>query len=82
MPYVITEPCVGCKDGTCVEVCPVDCIETTEEDPIFYIDPTRCIECDVCLPVCPVDAIFKAEHVPGEWAKFTDVNREYFEARR
>jgi NAD-dependent dihydropyrimidine dehydrogenase PreA subunit len=24
--YVITEPCIGTKDQSCVEVCPVDCI--------------------------------------------------------
>nr|AAB25795.1 7Fe ferredoxin, 7Fe Fd {N-terminal} [Bacillus schlegelii, ATCC 43741, Peptide Partial, 23 aa] [Hydrogenibacillus schlegelii] len=22
--YVITEPCIGTKDASCVEVCPVD----------------------------------------------------------
>ncbi|MEM1350230.1 MAG: ferredoxin family protein [Myxococcota bacterium] len=26
MPFVITEPCVGTCDTSCVEVCPVDCI--------------------------------------------------------
>ena len=26
MTYVITEPCIGTKDQSCVEVCPVDCI--------------------------------------------------------
>ena len=37
MSYVIAEPCIGEKDNSCVEVCPVDCIpkddnhqETTE----------------------------------------------------
>ena len=24
--YVITEPCIGVKDKSCVSVCPVDCI--------------------------------------------------------
>jgi NAD-dependent dihydropyrimidine dehydrogenase PreA subunit len=24
--YVINEPCIGVKDSSCVEVCPVDCI--------------------------------------------------------
>lgn len=26
MAYVIAEPCIGTKDNSCVEVCPVDCI--------------------------------------------------------
>ncbi|HBS29924.1 MAG TPA: ferredoxin, partial [Phycisphaerales bacterium] len=24
MPHVIAEPCIGTKDTSCVEVCPVD----------------------------------------------------------
>jgi ferredoxin len=30
MAYVINEPCIGVKDGSCVEACPVDAI--TPED--------------------------------------------------
>jgi len=26
MAYVITEPCIGVKEASCVAVCPVDCI--------------------------------------------------------
>ncbi|MDA3005815.1 MAG: ferredoxin, partial [Actinomycetota bacterium] len=26
MAYVITEPCIGTKDTSCADVCPVDCI--------------------------------------------------------
>ncbi|MCB0340094.1 MAG: ferredoxin family protein [Bdellovibrionales bacterium] len=25
MTYVVTQPCIGTKDRSCVEVCPVDC---------------------------------------------------------
>ncbi|MEP7041053.1 MAG: ferredoxin, partial [Chloroflexota bacterium] len=28
MTYVIAEPCIGVKDASCVDVCPVDCIHT------------------------------------------------------
>jgi NAD-dependent dihydropyrimidine dehydrogenase PreA subunit len=28
MAYVITEPCIGTCDQSCVKVCPVDCIHT------------------------------------------------------
>ena len=32
MTYIIAEPCIGVKDRSCVEVCPVDCIyEYVEE---------------------------------------------------
>jgi NAD-dependent dihydropyrimidine dehydrogenase PreA subunit len=35
MAYVINEPCIGTKDISCVEVCPVDCIHPTPEEPGF-----------------------------------------------
>ena len=33
MTYVITQPCVGVKDGSCVDVCPVDCIHPAWASP-------------------------------------------------
>ena len=33
MTYVIAEPCIGTKDNSCVEVCPVDCIHPTPDEP-------------------------------------------------
>jgi ferredoxin len=62
--YVITEPCVGVKDATCVQVCPVDCIHTTPEEDQYYIDPSVCIACEQCALVCPVEAIFLDVDVP------------------
>jgi ferredoxin len=56
MPYVITEPCIGTKDASCVEVCPVDCIYEGEDQ--YYIHPDECIDCGACEPECPVTAIF------------------------
>jgi len=44
MTYVIAEPCIGVKDASCVDVCPVDCIHTSDEAPLFYIDPDECID--------------------------------------
>jgi len=35
MTYVIAEPCIGTKDLSCVEVCPVDCIHPTQDEPGF-----------------------------------------------
>ena len=33
MAYIITEPCIGTKDKSCVDVCPVDCIHPTKDEP-------------------------------------------------
>lgn len=79
MTYVITEPCIGVKDGSCVEVCPVDCIEGEgPEHDQLYIDPERCIDCDLCVTVCPVDAIYAESAVPERWLAFVDRNRSFF----
>ena len=78
MTYVICEPCVGTKDASCVDVCPVDCIHTTDEAEVYYIDPDECIDCGACEPVCPVTAIFPDFDVPEEWANWTKVNADFF----
>ena len=74
MTYVITQPCIGLKDASCVEVCPVDCIYEGEE--MYYIHPDECIECAACEPECPVEAIFAEEDVPPEWRHFIQVNAD------
>ena len=78
MTYVICQPCIGVKDASCVDVCPVDCIHAREEDEQYYIDPDECIDCGACEPACPVDAIFEEGAVPAEWRDFTRINAEYF----
>ena len=84
MTYVIAEPCIGTKDNSCVEVCPVDCIHPTAEEPGFddveqlYIDPEECIDCDACVDACPVDAPFAAERLPAEYAQFVQINADYY----
>lgn len=55
MTYVIGESCIGEMDGSCVDVCPVDCIYEGEDK--RYINPVECIDCGACLTVCPVSAI-------------------------
>ena len=82
--YVIAEPCIGQKDNSCVEVCPVDCIHPTPDEPDYdaveqlYIDPDECIDCDACVEACPVDACFAEDQLPEEWAKYTEINAQYF----
>ena len=84
MTYVICEPCIGTKDQSCVEVCPVDCIhplsgETGFDDaPQLYIDPEICIDCGACEPVCPVTAIFAEVDVPGQWRAYVPTNANHF----
>ena len=43
MTYVIVEPCIGTKNASCVDVCPVSCIYEAED--MYYINPDECIEC-------------------------------------
>jgi ferredoxin len=78
MTYVITEPCVGEKNGACVDVCPAGCIHTTPDALQNYIDPDVCIECEQCVLVCPVDAVFLDKEVPGEWQGYIDINADFF----
>ena len=87
MTYVIAEPCIGTKDTSCADVCPVDCIhpapgeEHHEEAAILYIDPAECIDCDACVEACPVDACFAEDQLPAEWAKYTEVNADYYKQK-
>ena len=77
MAYVITSPCIGVKDASCVEECPVDCIHEGEDQ--YYIDPEVCIDCGACEPVCPVDAIYQDEFVPEDELEFIQKNADFFE---
>tara|TARA_B100001750_G_C15478798_1_gene584157 strand:- start:231 stop:473 length:243 start_codon:yes stop_codon:yes gene_type:complete len=77
MTYIITEPCVGVKDSSCIDVCPVDCIYAKEEDDQYYINADECIDCAACEPVCPVSAIFAEEDVPEYFESYTAKNLEY-----
>ncbi|AWW74393.1 ferredoxin [Erythrobacter sp. KY5] len=68
MPHVIGEPCLGVKDASCVEVCPVACIH--DDGDRFKIDPKVCIDCGACVIVCPVSAITHCDDEPTEWRNF------------
>lgn len=87
MAHVITQRCVGVKDQSCVEVCPVDCIHPSSDldghsefdsAPQLYIDPDVCIDCGACVPVCPVEAIFYIDDVPEEYQGDIEVNRQFY----
>ncbi len=77
--FVITEACIDVKDASCVEVCPVDCIHTTADDRVCYIDPAGCIGCNLCLPACPVGAIFTEPTLPQALTHWAPINAEWFD---
>lgn len=72
MTYVINDACIGCKDLSCVDVCPADCIHEVAE--MLVIDPGECIDCAACEPACPVQAITPAEGVPAGQNEFIAIN--------
>lgn len=41
--------------GTCVSVCPVDCIELFESK--IEIDNDKCIGCNLCVEICPLGVL-------------------------
>ena len=78
MTFVITKPCIGVKDASCVEVCPVRCIATNDTEEMYHIDAEVCINCSYCEPVCPVNAIFDEYKMPSDQREFLRTNREFF----
>ncbi len=82
MAYVITQPCVGVKDRACLPVCPTDCIHPLPDEdrgePMLFINPAECIDCNACLEVCPVQAIFPDTELTKDQGIFQEVNGDYF----
>jgi ferredoxin len=78
--FVITEACIGTKDRSCVDVCPVDCIhdESDDADQQLYIDPDECIDCGACEPACPVTAIYAEDDVPDNLKSFIEINSLWY----
>ena len=81
MPFIITDPCIGTKDHSCVDVCPVDCIHPRRDEPDFdratmlYIHPEECIDCGACVPACPVAAIYDSvEATPSHQQDLVEAN--------
>jgi ferredoxin len=90
MAYVVTEPCIGTKDRSCVEVCPVDCFYEYKNEELnkkvgrepsrpgdvgmLVIHPDECIHCGACEPECPAEAIFEDDDVPEKWVDYIELN--------
>jgi ferredoxin len=79
MAHVITELCI--HDGTCTEVCPVECIvvgEPVEQWPWSYIDADTCIDCGACVSECPENAIYPVDEVPEQYQAAIAKNKAFF----
>ncbi|QKT08305.1 FAD-dependent oxidoreductase [Gordonia sp. X0973] len=82
MAHVITRPC--CNDGSCVSVCPVNCIHPTPDEPEFltaeqlYIDPETCIDCGACIDECPVEAIYPDDQLSEKDEPYLQINADYY----
>ena len=91
MAYVVTLNCLGTKDRSCVEVCPVDCFynikkkqynDQFKKEPkgddvgMLMIHPDECIHCGACETECPVEAIFEDSGVPENLKEFVAINSE------
>ena len=76
LAVVNADNCTGCE--ACVEVCPVDCIHSDDDQDMYFIDPDECIDCGACESVCPVNAIYYEEDTPEEWKDYLAINANYF----
>jgi NAD-dependent dihydropyrimidine dehydrogenase PreA subunit len=61
--YIIAEPCIGTKDRSCVEVCPVDCIYEYVGEIGGYVVPDPSTGAGVDKQVVPRG---EAVHVPPD----------------
>jgi ferredoxin len=75
MTYVVTENCINCKHGDCVEVCPAEAFH--EGANFLVIHPDKCIDCEMCVSACPVKAIYFEGNVPPDQEEFIALNARY-----
>ena len=53
MINIIDNKCDFC--GTCITVCPPDCIEVKEA--FIGINHLTCINCNLCVEICPIEVL-------------------------
>lgn len=82
MPHYITHACIGRKDGSCVDVCPVDCIHPRKDEPEFaaaemlFIDPETCIDCGLCVATYLLSkCVFPIPLMASHWEQMTRATR-------
>ena len=79
MARVITEACIGSKDRSCVDVCPMHCIhDDGPEDQILYIEPELCMDCDGCVAICPTGAVYAEDEVPEGLRVYVEINALWY----
>ncbi|MDG3008845.1 FAD-dependent oxidoreductase [Rhodococcus sp. D2-41] len=84
MTHVILGHC--CKDASCVQVCPQNCIHPAPGEDGFasaetlFIDPNSCIDCTACVEACPASAIKPGYALTATELPFAQRNREFFES--
>ena len=74
MTFVVTDACINCKYGDCVQVCPQDAFH--EGLNFVVINPDSCANCGLCEIVCPVGAIFPIYNLPNHLSIFVNINAE------
>jgi|KBSSwiStaDraftv2_1062776.scaffolds.fasta_scaffold283880_2 NAD-dependent dihydropyrimidine dehydrogenase PreA subunit len=80
MTHVVFSPCIGTKDMSCVQVCPVDCFFDVGD--MLIINPDECIDCGACVDECPVDAILPEDEVAGTPEEpYVEKNKTWFDGR-
>ena len=68
--HIIGELCKGC--GFCIEFCPRDVLEKSEQlnkrgvHPPKAVDADKCTLCSFCTAICPDFAIFTTQKEDGE----------------
>ena len=79
--YVIAEPCIGEKNGACVDVSRRAASTPRPRRP-RTTSTAAYIECEQCVLVPPVDAVFLDKELPDEWRPFEAVNAAFFQANK
>jgi ferredoxin len=73
MPYVVTDSCINCRHGECIEVCPQNAFR--EGANFVVIDPIACSNCALCEMVCPVGAIYPDYGLSSDLHQFIEINK-------
>ena len=66
--------CQKCKQ--CIDICPVNCIEMTDNGPILLNSPS-CIHCGACILKCNNNAI----HINTNWSRLNNILEESVNGR-
>lgn len=74
MTCVVTDPCINCQYGECLEVCPADAFHGGPN--FMVINPQSCINCTLCILACPVQAIASDYELGPEHRHYIPLNAE------